>query len=151
MEIKSIVLSFIKNTTNETIESYSFDKMMELIDKEGILVEQNDNKVIYCIKNGNIYIKVPAELGLSNRFFYHIYPQNKDDLFKGREKNEFNNLDFNANDKGTTVPKDISNKSNYIIIKKELPLYPYKAIGIGQFNNDKKLWTITLRDSLPQK
>ena len=91
---------------------------------------------IYTLDNQLIYIKEPcAKSDISENFFLHIIPTNKNELPEGRQPLGFQNLDFIFNQRGTIL-------DGRCIAAVQLPEYDIASIRTGQWIPDQgNLWS----------
>ena len=141
LEIKSIVLSFSENEKSHYLGSLGFDSLSQLIQDEGVAVPNSDVKYLVSKKHNKIFIMLPTEQAESKSFSYHIFPADKKDLSPKREQHGFNNQDFKTSVLYATVPKPYGLKSDYTIIQRSLPSYPWTTIRISQYSSK---WRIQL-------
>ena len=90
---------------------------------------------VYLWENLLIYSREPcASADISDTFFLHLIPADRDDLPKNRQQYEFDNLDFNfAHVGGISGGKCIAQVS--------LPDYPITRIRTGQYIPDSgQVW-----------
>ena len=92
---------------------------------------------VFDIYSGNgqlIYIKDPCTLADTQAmFFLHVFPEDVDELPKGRRRHGFGNLDFRFGQRGAIL----EGKCMASVL---LPNYAIVSINTGQFNSDDRVW-----------
>ena len=147
--IRAIILSFSDNKNTVYLGSQGFTVLENEIDSKGISLSNpapqfSSIKYLILEQYNKIFIKIPNQIALSNRYFYHVVPSNPDDLLPGREKNKFNNYDFSSTSKFLFIPKPYFANKEFSIIQRDLPKYEFKSLKIGQYDTTGQLWAIEI-------
>lgn len=156
ISIKKIIFSFSKNKESRFLGSPGFNNLLSIFEKEGKNVI-SENEIYRTIKYiemkeyNKMFIMIPENLLRIKPFFYHTYPLDNKDLLSDRLKYGFNNLDNEINSclAKNTIPKPPSCNSSFIIIQNSLPKYQCKSILIGQFDVNKRLWVLEIKNNTP--
>ena len=116
-------------------KNYFWGNITELREVEKIIEDAGDPVMrakfdVYLWENLLVYSREPcAPADISDTFFLHLIPADRDDLPKNRQKYGFDNLDFNfAQVGGMSVGKCIA--------RVFLPDYPITRIRTGQYIPD---------------
>ena len=90
---------------------------------------------VIFVENLLVYSREPcAPADISDRFFLHLIPADRDDLPDNRQQYEFDNLDFNFAQAGAI-------SEGKCIARVLLPDYPITGIRTGQFIGEgEKIW-----------
>ena len=119
-------------------KNYFWGNITELREVEKIIEDAGDPVMhakfdVYLWENLLVYSREPcAPADISDTFFLHLIPADRDDLPKNRQKYEFDNLDFNfAQVGGMSVGKCIP--------RVFLPDYPITRIRTSQYIPDSGL------------
>jgi len=150
VRIKAIILSFSDNKDSAYLGSQGFAVLENEIETKGISLSNaapqfSSIKYLISEQYNKIFIRIPSEVALSNRYFYHVVPSSSDNLLPGREKNKFNNYDFLSTTKFLFIPRPYSASKEFSIIQRDLPKYEFKSLRLGQYNTTGQLWVIELK------
>jgi len=142
--IYKIVLSFTLNADSPFKGSPGFEQLLKDFDTNGIDIPNSNVKYLLSSDNSKIYFRIPPDLTSIARFFYHIYPTEKDMLKPDRVQYGYNNLDFNIKHGTNIIPKPFLSTSDFMIIQCAIP-YDYTVLRIGQYKDKKRVWTLELK------
>ncbi len=120
-------------------KNYFWGNITELREVERIIEDAGDPVVarakfdVHLWENLLVYSREPcAPADISDTFFLHLIPANRDDLPKNRREYGFNNLDFNFAQVGE-ISRAGEISGGKCIARVFLPDYPIARISTGQY------------------
>ena len=98
---------------------------------------------VHLFDDGLTYVKEPcATRDVETPFFLHVFPADVSDLPAGRERSDFDNLDFHFGLRGAIFV-------GLCVVSADLPEYDISSIRTGQFSDGIQTWRVDYNFELP--